>query len=197
MIASVVGGEELVVLQQVVGEGAGHGGHGEEERELRRRALVAPSAWRRRWSRPSARRRGPSPGTGRGRSSGTSGAESASRRSIAPRAACGRPRAARSRRRSACADDPGVEQHVLDEVVQQRADDRGRQEGDEDAERRSGAPSGRSGSAVAMRPQPAEIDRRGWPGSRRAGSAPRRSCRSIRSRGNGRRAAYGRSRRPG
>ena len=51
------------------------------------------------------------------------------------------------------------EQHAGDEVVEQDADDRRRQEGDEDAEDEAPGPAGRVGRSVREVPEPAGIDR--------------------------------------
>ena len=62
------------------------------------------------------------------------------------------------------------------------ADDRGRQEGEDDAEDEARAP-GSGGSVAGDAEQSPEIDHRRWRGWRRAGSAPRRPGPGCRSRG--------------
>ena len=93
------------------------------------------------------------------------------------------------------ADDPGIEQHVLDEAVQGRADHGRRQEGDEHADDEA-ARVGIVGQRLGDRPQAVEIDRQDGEDRAELDQDLEGLAGRLRSRGNGRPGGGGRSRRP-
>ena len=128
--------QHVAVLQEVEGEGAGHGRHGEEERELRRRALVGAEQQRADDGCAGAR------GAGDHRQAlEQADAEADRQREIHDVVVFRLQRPAVDPEQHEAAEDQHdadqlrrLEQHALDEVMGERADDRRRQEGDQDTE---------------------------------------------------------------
>src|SRR5690606_20634487 len=156
----VVDRQDVTVLVEIVDEGAGHGGHGQEERELGRRTLVGPEKQRADDRRARARSAGnhskalekADPEIDRKRKLGSLGIFWPDRPAVDPK-------------QDEAADDQrdadqhrAFEQHFLDEAVRQRANYGSGQKGDQYAENESlrGAIGRKLDEHV---PQSREIDR--------------------------------------